>query len=114
MMDDDDLHSNGKNKPPPRRRRCYCCSGTTAATLLMFLLTNAVSSGAGPSLLHRYSSGGYRPAATIVNLWDGSAALHADLNATQAALAASRAHLADLHARVRTANELLQTLLRAM
>ncbi|CAD6246423.1 unnamed protein product [Miscanthus lutarioriparius] len=121
-MDDDDLHGgNGKNKPPPssRRRRCYCCSGTTAATLLMFLLTNAVSvavvsSGAGPSLLRRYSGGGYRPAATIVRLWDGSAALHADLNATQAALAAGRADLADLHARVRTANELLQTLLRAM
>ncbi|CAD6266395.1 unnamed protein product [Miscanthus lutarioriparius] len=119
MMDDDDLHSNGKNKPPPRRRRCYCCSGTTAATLLMFLLTNAVSvavvsSGAGPSLLRRYRSSGYRPAATIVHLWDGSAALQADLNATQAALTTGRAYLADLHARVRTANELIQTLLQAM
>lgn len=118
-MDDDDLHGNGKNKPlPPTRRRCYCCSCTTAATLFMFLLTNAVSvavvsSGAGSSLLRRYG-GGYRPAATIVRLWDGSAALHADLNATQAALAAGRADLADLHARVRTANELLRTLLHAM
>lgn len=85
-MDDDDLHGNGKNKPPRRRRWCYCCSATTAATLLMFLLTNAVSiaivsSGAGTSLLRRYS-GGYKPAATIVRLWDGSAALHGDLNAT--------------------------------
>ncbi|XP_021320555.1 uncharacterized protein LOC8066089 [Sorghum bicolor] len=121
-MDDDDLHGgNGKNKPPPlssRPRRCYCCSGTTAATLLMFLLTNTISillvtSGAGPSLLRRYGSYS-KPAATIVRLWDGSAALHADLNATQAALAAGRADLADLHARVRTANELLHTLLQAM
>lgn len=40
-----------------------------------------VSSGAGTSLLRRYS-GGYKPAATIVRLWDGSAALHGDLNAT--------------------------------
>ena len=89
-MDDDDLHGgNGKNKPPTssRRRRCYCCSGTTAATLLMFLLTNAVSVAVvsldvGPSLLRHYSSSGYRPAATIVHLWDGSAAFQADLNTT--------------------------------
>ncbi|XP_066309085.1 probable methyltransferase At1g29790 [Miscanthus floridulus] len=92
-----------------------CYSGTTTATLLMFLLTNVVSvavvsSGVGPSLLHRYSSSGYRPAATIVHLWDGSAALQADLNATQAALATGHADLADLHPRVRTANELLQAM----
>ena len=100
------LHGNGK-KPPRRRWRC----STTAVTLLMFLLTNTVSivvsSGAGPSLLRRY-----RPA--TLRLWDGSAALLADLNATQAALDASRAELAGLHARVGTANELLRTLLDAM
>ncbi|TKW09348.1 hypothetical protein SEVIR_6G088500v4 [Setaria viridis] len=105
------LDGNGKNKPPPqpRRRRWYC--STTAVTLLMFLLTNTVSivvsSGAGPSLLRRYKP-------STIRLWDGSAALLADLNATQADLAASRAELAGLYARVGTANELLRTLLDAM
>ncbi|KAJ1266931.1 hypothetical protein BS78_07G017700 [Paspalum vaginatum] len=103
------LHGNAKKPPPPRRRRC--CS-TTAVTLLVFLFTNAVSilvsSGAAPpSLLRRY-----KPA--TVRLWDDSASLAADLNATQAALAAGRAELAGLHARVNTANELLRTLLDAM
>jgi hypothetical protein len=102
---------NGKNKSPqPRRRRWWYCS-TTAVTLLMFLLTNTVSivvsSGAGPSLLRRYKP-------STIRLWDGSAALLADLNATQAELDASRAELAGLHARVGTANELLRTLLDAM
>ncbi|PUZ49868.1 hypothetical protein GQ55_6G013100 [Panicum hallii var. hallii] len=104
------LHGNGKKPPPPRRRRWWQCS-TTAVTLLMFLLTNTVSivvsSGAGPALLRRY-----RPA--TIRLWDGSAALLADLNATQAVLDASRAELAGLYARVGTANELLRTLLDAM
>ncbi|RLN04396.1 uncharacterized protein C2845_PM13G01120 [Panicum miliaceum] len=102
------LHGNGK---PPRRRRWWQCSAT-AVTLLMFLLTNTVSivvsSGAGPSLLLRR----YRPA--TIRLWDGSAALLADLNATQAALGASCAELAGLRALVGTANELLRTLLDAM
>ena len=75
------------------------------ATLLLFLFTNAVSvaavsSGAGPSLLRRYGSYS-KPAATIVRLWDGCAALHV------AQRHAGRADLAGLHARVRTANELL-------
>ncbi|CAO2210345.1 unnamed protein product [Urochloa humidicola] len=106
--------NNGKNKPPPRRRCRFC--NTTAITLLMFVLTNTVSivvsSGAAPSfLLRRYN---YRP--STIRLWDGgsSAALAADLNATQSDLAAGRAELAALHARVRTANELLRTLLDAM
>ncbi|KAL6659551.1 hypothetical protein ACP70R_003591 [Stipagrostis hirtigluma subsp. patula] len=105
-MESDLLHGNGKK---PRRRYC----STTAVTLLLFLLTNTisivVSSGAGPSLLRRY-----RPAMATVRLWDGSAALLADLNATQSALDASRAELTDLHARVGTANELLRTLLAGM
>ena len=104
-MEAADLRLHGNGKKPPRR-----CS-TTAVTLLMFLVTNTVSvvvsSGAGPSLLRRY-----KPA--TIRLWDGSAALLADLNATQAALDASRAELAGLHARVGTANELLRTLLDAM
>ncbi|KAG2581157.1 probable methyltransferase At1g29790 [Panicum virgatum] len=110
-MDQCDPHGNGKTKPPPPRRRGWWQCSTTAVTLLMFLLTNTVSivvsSGAGPSLLRRY-----RPA--TLRLWDGSAALLADLTATQAALDASRAELAGLHARVGTANELLRTLLHAM
>ncbi|OEL33581.1 hypothetical protein BAE44_0005400 [Dichanthelium oligosanthes] len=77
----------------------------------MFLLTNTVSivisSGAGPSLLRRY-----KPA--TIRLWDGSAALLADLNAMQGALADSRAELAGLYARVGKANELLHMLLDAM
>ncbi|CAO2186681.1 unnamed protein product [Urochloa humidicola] len=101
--------SNGKNKP--RRRPCHYYCNTTAITLLMFLLTNTVSivisSGAGPSLLRRYKP-------STIRLWDSSAALLADLNATQSDLNASRAELAALHARVRTANELLRTLLTSM
>ncbi|KAF8712681.1 hypothetical protein HU200_028442 [Digitaria exilis] len=100
------LHGNGKKPPPPPRRRCSRYCNTTTLTLLMFLLTNTVSiivsSGAGPSLLRRPST---------IRLWDTSAALLADLNATQSDLAASRAELAGLHARVGTANELLRTLL---
>ncbi|XP_062196382.1 probable methyltransferase At1g29790 [Phragmites australis] len=107
-MECDLLHGNGKMKPATSRRR-YC--STTAVTLLLFLLTNTVSilvsSGAGPSLLRRY-----KPA--TIRLWDDSAALIADLNATQSALAASRAELAGLYARIGTANELLRTLLAAM
>jgi len=64
-------------------------------------------------MVHSFGRYG-KPAATTVRLWDGSAALHADLKATQVALAAGRFDLIDLHARVRTTNELLQTLLRAM
>ncbi|TVU43680.1 hypothetical protein EJB05_10167, partial [Eragrostis curvula] len=106
------LHGNGK-KPIGAFRRRYC--STTAVTLLLFLLTNTVSilvsSGAGPSLLRRYKPG-------TIRLWDDSAALLADLNATQAALAtgraellaAGRAELAGLYARIGTANELLRTL----
>ncbi|GJN12608.1 hypothetical protein PR202_ga30899 [Eleusine coracana subsp. coracana] len=114
-MDQSDLfHGNGK-KPISGFRRRYCSS--TAVTLLLFVLTNTVSilvsSGAvGPSsLLRRYN---YKPSTSILPLmWDDSAALAADLNATQALLAASRAELAGLHARVGTANELLRTLLAA-
>lgn len=110
-MDQSDLlDGNGKNKPMTTSsfRRRYC--STTAVTLLLFVLTNTVSilvsSGAvGSSFLRRYKP------ATILPLWDDSAALLADLNATQAALAASRAELAGLYARVGTANELLRTLL---
>ncbi|KAF8668428.1 hypothetical protein HU200_052240 [Digitaria exilis] len=102
------LHGNGKKPPPPPpRRRCSRYCNTTTLTLLMFLLTNTVSiivsSGAGPSLLLR------RP--STIRLWDTSAELLADLNATQSDLAASRAELAGLYARVGTANELLRTLL---
>ncbi|KAK3120858.1 hypothetical protein QOZ80_8BG0642740 [Eleusine coracana subsp. coracana] len=113
-MDESDLlHGNGKK---PIRRR-YCSS--TAVTLLLFVLTNTVSilvsSGAvGPSsFLRRYN---YKPSSTSMILplmWDDTALLAADLNATQALLAASRAELAGLHARVGTANELLRTLLDA-
>ncbi|CAO2169791.1 unnamed protein product [Urochloa humidicola] len=103
--------SNGKNKP--RRRPCHYYCNTTAITLLMFLLTNTVSivvsSGAGLTLFRRYN---YKP--STIRLWDSSAVLLADLNATQSDLAASRAELAALHARVRTANELLRTLLTSM
>ncbi|TVU43682.1 hypothetical protein EJB05_10169, partial [Eragrostis curvula] len=101
------LHGNGK-KPAGAFRRRYC--STMAVTLLLFLLTNTVSilvsSGAGPSLLRRYKP-------STIRLWDDSAALLADLNATQAALAAGRAELAGLYARIGTANELLRTLLDA-
>ncbi|KAL6856907.1 hypothetical protein ACP4OV_018289 [Aristida adscensionis] len=104
-MECDLLHGNAKK---PRRRYC----STTAVTLLLFLLTNTisilVSSGAAPSLLRRY-----RPAMATLHFWDASAALLADLNATQSALAAGRDDLAALHARLRTANELLRTLLAA-
>ena len=64
-------------------------------------------------MVHGFGKYG-KPAATTVCLWDGSAALHADLKATQVALAAGHVDLADLHTRVRTTNQLLQTLLRAM
>ena len=50
---------------------------------------------------HRFSCYG-KPAATIVRLWDGSVALHSELNATQVGLAAGRADLTGLHARVLT------------
>jgi len=55
-------------------------------------------------MVHGFGKYG-KPAATTVCLWDGSAALHADLKATQVALAAGRVDLTDLHARVRTTND---------
>ena len=57
-------------------------------------------------MVHSFGRYG-KPAATTVRLWDGSAALHADLKAMQVALAAGRVDLVDLHARVSTTNELL-------
>jgi SAM-dependent methyltransferase len=110
MDQSDPLHGNGKKPTGAFRRRC--CSGTTAVTLLLFVVTNTVSIlvstgvAAGPSFLRRYKPA----AAAIIPFWGDSAALLADLNATQAELAAGRAELAGLYARVGTANELLRTL----
>ncbi|KAG8086652.1 hypothetical protein GUJ93_ZPchr0010g9350 [Zizania palustris] len=102
-------HCDGKSKKPPGKRRCRCTM--TKLTMLLFVLTNSISvllsSGAGAFLLRRY-----KPA--TIRLWDDSPALRADLNATQSALAASHVQLADLHARLGTANSLLQTLLAGM
>ncbi|KAF7096273.1 hypothetical protein CFC21_098244 [Triticum aestivum] len=98
----------GKKQLSPRNGRRWCRCSTTTVTLLLFLVTNTasilLSSGAGASVVRRYE-----PA--TVRLWDDSAALLADLNATRSALESSRVELAGLHARLGTATALLQTLL---
>ncbi|KAF0900820.1 hypothetical protein E2562_035317 [Oryza meyeriana var. granulata] len=82
-------------------------------TMVLFAFTNSISallsSGAGAFLLRRYKAESVR-----IWDWDDSAALLKDLNATQSALAASHAQLADLHVHLGTANSLLETLLAGM
>ncbi|CAD6265277.1 unnamed protein product [Miscanthus lutarioriparius] len=91
----------------------------TSATPLMFLpptpLRRRRLLGHRASLLHcLYKSKAIGPPPPSSTHRDGSVVLQADLNATQATLVAGRVNLVDLHAHVRTANELLQTLLQAM
>ncbi|KAF0900243.1 hypothetical protein E2562_029753 [Oryza meyeriana var. granulata] len=108
-----DQYCDGKSKkpPPPGKRRCRC--STTMLTMVLFAFTNSISallsSGAGAFLLRRYKAESVR-----IWDWDDSAALLKDLNATQSALAASHAQLADLHVHLGTANSLLETLLAGM